>query len=140
MLRSCKYCGRIHDPRQECPQKKMSAERYMYRCGTKADRFRRTNAWTAKSLMVRDRDRFMCLCCAAQLDGTVRVVETEGLSVHHIVPLEEDFELRLDETNLITVCSVHHEMCEKQQIMREVQRELVRRSIERRNKIAQPVV
>ena len=134
MLRSCKYCGRIHDPRQECPQKKkMSAERYMYRCGTKADRFRRTNAWTAKSLMVRDRDRFMCLCCAAQLDGTVRVVETEGLSVHHIVPLEEDFELRLDETNLITVCSVHHEMCEKKEISRE---EIQRIIMEQEEKIS----
>ncbi|MCR5805692.1 MAG: HNH endonuclease, partial [Oscillospiraceae bacterium] len=31
-----------------------------------------------------------------------------NLEVHHIVPLAEDYSLRLERTNLITLCSAHH--------------------------------
>lgn len=129
MLRSCKYCGRIHDDKMMCPGRAKAAYRYQYRCGTDADRFRRTKAWTDRSIQIRERDHYMCLCCKAQLAGTVRQIETEGLSVHHIVPVEEDYDLRLDEENLITVCSVHHEMCEREEITRDMQRKLVQESI-----------
>ena len=43
--------------------------------------------------------------------------------MHHIVPLVEDYEKRLDDDNLITLCSRHHEMAEKGDIDR---RELLR--------------
>lgn len=137
MLKSCKYCGRIHDPRNICAARQMSAQRYMYRSGTDADRFRRTKTWTDMSLLIRERDHFICLCCKEQIlmdrvNSNRMMTDNDGLSVHHIVPIEEDFESRLDERNLITVCSVHHELCEKQEITRQVQRELVAKSIEAR--------
>ena len=31
----------------------------------------------------------------------------EGLEVHHIIPLEEDYSRRLDSYNLITLCNMH---------------------------------
>ena len=40
------------------------------------------------------------------------------LEVHHIVPIEEDYSKRLDETNLITLCRYHHELAEKNTIPR----------------------
>lgn len=43
---------------------------------------------------------------------------TEGLSVHHIVPLEEDFELRNDMDNLVTLCSRCHEDAENGRVPR----------------------
>jgi hypothetical protein len=67
----------------------------------------------------------MCLCCKAGLAGTIRRYNTEQLSVHHIVPIEEDATRRLDGSNLITVCALHHEMCEAGIISRDTQRELV---------------
>lgn len=126
MLKSCRYCGRIHDSKFICTPKKHAEEkRQSTRKKTGAFSFRKTNAWTNKSLRVRNRDKFMCLCCKAGLPGTVRRYNTEDLSVHHIVPIEEDDSKRLDGANLITVCGVHHEMCEAGMISRDTQRELV---------------
>ena len=41
------------------------------------------------------------------------------LEVHHIIPLEEDYNKRLDSDNLITLCRYHHELAEKGEISRE---------------------
>ena len=125
MLRSCPYCSRIHDTRIKCGPMVTAIRRRQNRQGTDADRFRRTNAWTEKSIHIRERDHYMCLCCKAQLVGTVEQIQTEGLSVHHIVPIEEDYSKRLDDDNLMTVCTVHHEMCEANKITRDMQRKLV---------------
>ena len=45
-------------------------------------------------------------------------IRDRDTSVHHIVPLVEDYEKRLDDDNLITLCSRHHEMAEKGDIDR----------------------
>lgn len=42
----------------------------------------------------------------------------QGLSVHHIVPVAEDPERALDDSNLITLCSFHHELAESGYITR----------------------
>lgn len=126
MLRSCKYCGRIHEAQDICPQKQEAITRRMKnRKQTVALSFRRSNAWTNKSIAIRGRDHYLCLCCRAMLPGTVRQFETHDLSVHHITPIEEDYSMRLDDTNLITLCETHHEMCERGDISRDKQRALV---------------
>ena len=130
MLRSCRYCGRVHDGKQKCPQREdAERKRWMNRKHTDALQFRRTNMWTNKSIDIRTRDRYICLCCKAQLPGTVIQLNTKNLSVHHIVPIEEDYNMRLSDSNLITVCDVHHEMCEAEQISRDTQRYLVEQSM-----------
>lgn len=45
--------------------------------------------------------------------------ETHDLQVHHIVPLSEDFEKRLDESNLITLSRLIHKRAEDGTISRE---------------------
>lgn len=131
MLKSCKYCMRIHDSKIMCAQKKeVEEERWKNRENTRAFSFRKSHAWTQKSLSVRTRDKYQCLCCKALLEGTVRQYNSDSLSVHHITPIEEDYGLRLDEFNLITVCDVHHELCEAGKISRETQRQLVLESME----------
>lgn len=139
MLRSCQYCGRVHDTTYICPQKEAAVERRENRSNThKADaastHVRHKNYWKKLSKTVRHRDMNLCLCCKAKLEGTVRQYNTEKLSVHHIVPINEDETKAFDQRNLITVCQVHHDMCEKGQISREKQRKLVRESI-RRNQL-----
>lgn len=74
------------------------------------------------------------------LIGTTRQLNTYDLSVHHIVPIEEDYQLRLSNENLITLCSVHHEMCEAGEITRDNQRQLVRESIKNFNAEGRGVV
>jgi 5-methylcytosine-specific restriction protein A len=130
MLKSCKYCGRIHEASEICEQKEAAiTKRMRNRKQTVALSFRRSNAWTNKSLAIRGRDNYLCLCCKAMLLGTQRQYETRDLSVHHITPIEEDYSKRLDDLNLITLCATHHEMCERGDISRDEQRSLVLRSM-----------
>jgi hypothetical protein len=39
--------------------------------------------------------------------------------VHHNTPLEEDYDRRLDNDNLLTTCDYHHELAERGEITRE---------------------
>lgn len=126
MLKSCQYCGRIHDTKDECdPKRKAREARQGSRRRSSAYVFHKSKAWTRKSIQVRERDHYTCVCCKAKLEGTLDQYNTEDLSVHHITPIEEDYSLRLDEDNLITVCRLHHEMCEAGKIPRDVQRSLI---------------
>lgn len=125
MLKSCSYCGKIHAKNFVCREKKQRDEkRWQKKRETNASIFRCSSTWTRASLRIRARDKHMCLCCKANLPGTVRKYNTKNLSVHHIIPVEEDYSQRLAGENLISVCSVHHEMCESGAIDRSVQREL----------------
>lgn len=131
MLKSCSYCGRIHDSKVTCNKKKEAAQaRWENRKKTKALVFRRSSTWTDKSIEIRMRDNYMCLCCKKLFEGTKEQFNTTDLSVHHIVPIEEDYEQRLEDNNLITVCGIHHEMCEAGKITREVQFNLAKESID----------
>ncbi len=117
MMKACKYCGRVHDYNTVCPKK----PRKEY--GVRTDgvgAFRGTRAWKRKRDTIRERDFNTCRVCAAGKHGTYagRQYQNTGLSVHHIVPLEEDWSLRLDDDNLITLCSWHHDMAERGQISR----------------------
>ena len=127
MLSSCSYCGKIHDKKYVCKEKEKTLKnRFSNRKLTVALQFRRTSQWKNKSVNIRKRDNYLCLCCKANLYGTVRRLNSEFLSVHHIVPIEEDYDKRLDDDNLITVCDTHHELCEANIITREQQKSLIK--------------
>lgn len=104
MLTSCQYCGKIHEKKYICDKKrKAQEERWKKKRETKAFRFRKSYEWTQKSREIRERDHYMCLCCQAGLEKTYKKFNTEELDVHHIIPIEEDFNLRLSDDNLITM-------------------------------------
>ena len=48
--------------------------------------------------------------------GTMETLVYENLEVHHAIPISKSEELKLDDNNLITLCSFHHSMCEKGKI------------------------
>ena len=48
--------------------------------------------------------------------GTKRKYNSDNLQVHHTVSINSNEDLKLDESNLITLCSMHHSMCDKGQI------------------------
>lgn len=113
MLRSCSTCGRIHDSGIKC-------RRYPPRMSD-ADRFRNTKEWQDARNAARERDVNLCVVCRS-----LGEITTDGLSVHHIVPLEEEFALRVDMDNLITLCGMHHEEAERGDISRSELRRLVK--------------
>ena len=117
MLKSCKYCNRIHDSKFDCgkkPKRKVKDDTI--------SRFRWTRAWSSKSLIVKQRDKFLCQVCKQSGRYTYK-----NLEVHHIVTLREDFNLRLSEDNLITLCEYHHELAERGEITREYLLDLILR-------------
>ena len=111
---TCSRCGIV--PRgHKCPYKTYKKKAY----DTEADRFRKTKRWTNKSLEVRQRDRYLCRVCEANLYNTIQQFNYNELDVHHIIPINEDYDKRLDNDNLISLCRYHHKMAEDNKISRE---------------------
>lgn len=115
MRRSCVYCGRIHDIMYSCPQSKKrynkKKKEYDY------DNYRNTSEWQKKRKEIKERDIHICQVCVRGLYdyGAVKY-NTKGISVHHIIPLKDDFELRDIDTNLISLCECHHKMADNGEI------------------------
>ena len=63
-----------------------------------------------------ERDNYLCQVCIRELYGTKQKYNFEGLQIHHAMPINLSEDLKLDKSNLITLCSIHHLMCGKAQI------------------------
>lgn len=117
MLRSCKYCGRIHDSKVICKEKAVSSKRKKE--DNEQIKFRNKNVWKKKREHIKARDHYMCQACLHDIlhDGSRRI-NGDNLSVHHIKPLEEDKEREyaLDDDWLITLCEHHHKLADAGQI------------------------
>ncbi len=121
MLKACKYCGGIHSKNTVCSKKPVHNRE------SKEDHFRNTTAWRKKREEIKKRDRYLCQACLNNLRGTTKRLTTDDLSVHHIQPLKTNFELRLDDDNLITLCLEHHKEAEAGKIKRTYLNRLVLR-------------
>lgn len=92
---------------------------------TKANRFRNSKAWLKKSKEIRTRDKYLCQVCINNLYNTINTYNYDKLEVHHITSIEEDYNRRLDNDNLITLCNTHHKMAEMGKIPKEVLYDLI---------------
>ena len=119
MTVSCRYCGRVHPAGVTCPRKPKGCRSKGE--PTQADRFRWHKAWKTTRDAIIDRDFHMCRIC---FEGTRGTFPPGPLQVHHIVPLAEDYSLRMEESNLITLCPRHHRDAEDGTISREELRAL----------------
>lgn len=128
MLKSCRYCGRIHPKGFECPKKPAPQKRS--KVATEQNKFRSKNSWAKKSKAVRKRDGYLCQVCIRSLYDPEKKYQAKGLEVHHIIPLKTDYNLRLDDENLITLCKNHHEMAEAGEIPAELLKRIAKEQIE----------
>lgn len=101
MKRYCTVCGKIHNG--YCPRPIRIRQR-----NATADKFRNTQVWKRKAAAILERDFHCCRICLA-----AGILTNYDLSVHHIIPLNADFDKRLDDGNLITLCRFHHEQAER---------------------------
>ena len=114
MLKTCSKCGIVPEG-HICPYRTYKKKNK----DSKADKFRKTKAWTNKSLEIRVRDKYLCRVCINNLYNTINTYNYNKLEVHHITPVNEDYNKRLDNDNLITLCNYHHKMAEVGDISRE---------------------
>lgn len=103
MMRSCKWCGRMHPVGYECQAKPKQRNDYRRR-QTDARAFRNTAQWRRVRAEVNERDAYLCRLCLA---AGARC--DEGLSTHHIIPLVETLDYAADPEWIITLCHDHHE-------------------------------
>ena len=120
MLKSCPYCGKIHPRDYVCPSKPQYSKHNI-----QIDRFRNSKAWKLKRIEIAQRDLHMCRLCAIGYSNQPAKYNGD-ISVHHITPLAEDYSMRLDNGNLISLCSYHHELAESGNIPRETLREIIK--------------
>lgn len=113
MLKVCKYCGRIHEKSYVCEKKPQRKKE-----DTKQNRFRGTAAWKKKSREIRERDRYLCQVCIRGLYGEGPHYQP-ACEVHHILPLLNGWEHRLDNETLLTLCTRHHKAAEYGEIPKE---------------------
>ena len=114
MKHYCTVCHKIHEGRCK-PVRNFAGAR-----NSEADKFRNSRAWKRKAAAILDRDYHCCRVCFSG-----GLICTDGLSVHHIIPLVADFGRRLDDDNLITLCRYHHEQAERGAILAARLRRLV---------------
>lgn len=114
MLKSCQYCQKIHDSKYDCGKKPRKMNRRSVH-----DRFRYTSAWQQKRESIKERDRYLCQICIRNLYDTVRQFNSENLSVHHANKLNDSYDQRLDDNNLLTLCEQHHKMADDGTIPKE---------------------
>lgn len=69
---------------------------------------------------IKKRDKYLCQLCLKD-----NIYTYDNLQVHHIIPIEKDYDRRLDSDNLITLCGMHHEQAEKGIISKEELYELL---------------
>src|SRR5574344_1776276 len=119
MLKACQYCGKLHRYGENCPLKPMRRSKR----GTTIEHFRSTQAWQRKRADIQRRDLHLCRLCAIGYGGKPYTFNPD-VQVHHIVPMSDDWDSRLDSDNLICLCPYHHELAECGKIPRDYLREL----------------
>lgn len=110
MKKACPYCNKFHDMDFLCPKRPQR-----YKSNSAIVKFRNSTQWRRKRELIRMRDRNMCRLCAIGY-GNKPVEYVSDISVHHIVPLAVDYNLRLNDDNLISLCDYHHELAENGKI------------------------
>jgi len=103
---------RIHDSKFDCGKKPKRQKPI-----NDINKFRWSRRWREKALQIKERDKY--LCQLAIRENPPRYIYTD-LEVHHAVPIEEDWDKRLDDDNLITLSEEYHEKAERGEIPREV--------------------
>lgn len=107
MKHYCTVCRKIHEGK--------CARQIDFRRtrDSQIDKFRNTQLWRRKSAEIQERDLHCCRVCLK-----AGLMNSRDLSVHHIIPMSADFDRRLDNGNLITLCRFHHEQAERKRISR----------------------
>lgn len=105
MFKSCSRCGKIHDTRYKC-----NAGQDIYK-SREERKLRSKNAWTEKSLEIRERANYLCEVCKDK-----GIITYDDIEVHHIVKVKDDSSKLLDNYNLVCLCQNHHKQADKGKI------------------------
>ena len=118
---TCKYCGIVKRGEHKCPHKTYRKKER----DSQADKFRNTKRWQNKRDEIKTRDKWLCQVCLRNRYNTLSFLNYKTVQVHHITSIQEDYNRRLDNDNLICLCSMHHKMAEQGKIPKQELYEIV---------------
>ena len=112
-LKTCTYCHKIHDIKKKCMAKRGYYREKNARYEKDKDyiKFIKSKQWHEKSQEIKLLDAYCCLMCKS-----LGLISPKYLEVHHIVKVRNDSSLKLDNSNLITLCVAHHKMADANKI------------------------
>ena len=118
MLKSCPYCGRIHERDYDCGQR---PGRIRYN-RSKEEMVRYTRSMREKAREIKERQKYLCPICLSHGD-----LRNRPLEAHHIIKLRLRPDLLLEDGNLIALCEEHHKQADRGEISEDLLRELARK-------------
>lgn len=107
MQKMCSRCHKLIGILEQCNC--IDKQRYKDYRNTRTDskelRFYNSREWKVARVKVLELDNHLCLHCYL-VDKTIRQADT----VHHVIELKEDYSLRINKNNLISVCNSCHQI------------------------------
>ena len=112
-LKTCTYCRKIHGKEINCTAKRgyYRDKNTRYEKDKDYIKFIKSKQWNNKSQEIKLLDAYCCLMCKS-LD----LISPKYLEVHHIIKYRNDASLKLDNSNLITLCVNHHKQADANKI------------------------
>lgn len=111
MKKFCSKCGiRLINKSEKycdiCKAKEVNRhkEYNKYRTDFKEQKFYKSKTWITKRNIIKNKDNGLCLKCLSNK----KIVPMD--SVHHIEELKDNWDKRLDENNLISLCEQCHQI------------------------------
>ena len=115
MLKSCSRCGRIVSYNHKCNVGRVYKKNDI-------DKLRSTSRWTRKSIEIREASNYLCSVCLDE-----GIINYDNVEVHHIIKLQEDSSLLLENDNLISLCKYHHKQADEGKISEDYLLSLVKK-------------
>ncbi len=99
----CTLCNKIVKLPHNCNDKaKATSDKLYNKTKRQNQEFYSGARWKNKRLVILNRDAGLCLNCLREGRTTI------GNTVHHIIEINEDWELRYVDDNLETICDICH--------------------------------
>lgn len=102
----CSRCGKIIGEGTQCSCREKAPIRYCNNNYSKRDDEIHSKRWREKRSQIIRRDRYVCQRCFIKY----KVINTDELTVHHILSRKNHPELMYEDSNLICLCAT----CNKQ--------------------------
>ena len=112
---TCSHCGIVERGNHNCPYRSKRKPKE----STEIIRFRNSQAWVKKSAEIKTKAKYLCEVCMKDKYNTINQFNFDNLETHHIEPISENYDRRLDNYNLVVLCQQHHKMSEKGDIPRD---------------------